>query len=352
MSKKFCVDFHILPVGSAFSDPAMQLLKPSWINHDDGKAIFSVDIHPDGTRFATGGQGQGQDASGRVVIWNMKPVLSEKYEKDPNCPKLLCQLDQHLGCVNCVRWSHSGHFLASAGDDKVIIIWQLSNYGGGSVFGSNVINIEWWRCVSTLRGHDGDILDVAWAPRDAFLASVSVDNTIIIWNCEKWPERVRVLRGHRGLVKGVTWDPVGRYLASQADDKTLVVWRTSDWTQETVISKPFEECGGTTSVLRLSWSPDGQYLVSAHAMNNGGPTAQIIDRDHWTTDKDFVGHRKPVTCVRFNPNILKKSDSAGGKPVQYCCLAVGARDRSLSIWFTSLKRPLLVIHDVFEDSVN
>ena len=45
-------------------------------------------------------------------------------------PKLLCQLDQHLGCVNCVRWSKSGQYLASAGDDKVVIIWQLSNYGG------------------------------------------------------------------------------------------------------------------------------------------------------------------------------------------------------------------------------
>lgn len=45
-------------------------------------------------------------------------------------PKLLCQLDQHLGCVNSVRWSCGGRFLASAGDDKVIIIWQQSSYGG------------------------------------------------------------------------------------------------------------------------------------------------------------------------------------------------------------------------------
>ena len=32
--------------------------------------------------------------------------------------------------MNCVRWSHAGRFLASAGDDKVIIIWQQSTYGG------------------------------------------------------------------------------------------------------------------------------------------------------------------------------------------------------------------------------
>lgn len=60
------------------------------------------------------------------------------------------------------------------------------------------------------------------------------------------------------------------------------------------------QCGGTTHVLRLSWSPDGQYLVSAHAMNNSGPTAQIIERDGWKTNMDFVGHRKAVTVVVSN----------------------------------------------------
>ncbi|XP_076063040.1 histone cell cycle regulator-like protein isoform X2 [Oratosquilla oratoria] len=327
----------------------MQLLKPAWVNHDGNKAIFSVDIHPDGSRFATGGQGQ--DSSGRVVIWNMAPIVSEKDENDDRIPKLLCQLDQHLGCVNSIRWSNSGRYLASAGDDKVVIIWQLSNYGGGAVFGSNVVNVESWRSIATLRGHNGDILDIAWSPGDVWLASGSIDNNIIIWNTAKWPEQVKVLHGHTGLVKGVTWDPVGRYLATQADDKTLVIWKTVDWTQEEKIAEPFAECGGTTSVLRPSWSPDGQYLVSAHAMNNGGPTAQIIDREGWNTDKDFVGHRKAITCVRFNPNILKRTDSKTGKPVQYCCVGIGSRDRSISVWFTSLKRPLVVVHDIFDDSV-
>lgn len=59
----------------------------------------------------------------------------------------------------------------------------------------------------------------------------------------------------------------------------------------------FLQCGGTTHVLRLSWSPDGHYLVSAHAMNNSGPTAQIIEREGWKTNMDFVGHRKAVTVV-------------------------------------------------------
>ncbi|XP_044020058.1 protein HIRA homolog [Aphidius gifuensis] len=324
----------------------MKLLKPNWVTHDD-LPIFSVDIHPDGKRFATGGQG---GDSGRVVIWNMEPIKNAKAERDKNVPKMLCQLDNHLACVNCVRWSANG-LLASGGDDKVIMIWRLSNSGGGSsMFGSKP-SVENWRCIATLRCHEGDILDLAWAPHSPWLASASVDNSVIVWDATKFPAIVAILKGHTGMVKGVTWDPVGKYLATQSDDRTLRVWRTADWGDSALISEPFDECGGTTHVLRLSWSPDGQYLVSAHAMNGGGPTAQIIERDGWTQDKDFVGHRKAVTCVRFNGNILQKNQPGSSKPQQYCCVAIGSRDRSLSVWLTSLKRPLVVINELFTHSV-
>uniref|UniRef100_A0A8C9T945 Protein HIRA n=1 Tax=Scleropages formosus TaxID=113540 RepID=A0A8C9T945_SCLFO len=319
-----------------------------------GKPIFSVDIHPEGSKFATGGQGED---SGKVVIWNMAPVLREEDEKNENIPKMLCQMDNHLACVNCVRWSNNGIYLASGGDDKLVMVWKRAAYiGPSTVFGSSskLANVEQWRCVTILRNHTGDVMDVAWSPHDVWLASCSVDNTIVIWNARKFPEIVTLLKGHTGLVKGLTWDPVGKYIASQADDRSLKVWRTMDWQLETNITKPFNECGGTTHVLRLSWSPDGQYLVSAHAMNNSGPTAQIIERDGWRTNMDFVGHRKAVTVVKFNPKIFKKKQKNGSsqKPsCPYCCCAVGSKDRSVSVWLTSLKRPLVVIHDLFDKSI-
>jgi WD40 repeat protein len=39
------------------------------------------------------------------------------------------------------------------------------------------------------------------------------------------------------------------------------------------------------------------------------------------------------------------------KPQQYCCCAIGSRDRSLSVWLTALKRPLVIIKELFNDSV-
>ena len=133
-------------------------------------------------------------------------------------------------------------------------------------------------------------------------------------------EIISRINAHAGLVKGVAWDPVGTYFASQvfssflifffnyiffskkiyfkSDDKTLKIWRTLDWSLEKSVDEPFKQCTGTTHVLRLNWSPDGQLILSAHAMNNGAPTAQVIERNNkWRTNLDFVGHRKAVTSV-------------------------------------------------------
>lgn len=353
----------------------------------------------------------GPEKCGRLIIWNMSPILTVKQEKSDDVPKKLCQMDNHLACINCVRWSNNGKYLASAGDDKNLMVWQLagrthhSSHHHHKAPQSNVFesaNVEHWRCTTTLNGHNGDILDLAWCPHDQYLASCSVDNMIIIWDANNFPQVITKITKHTGLVKGVSWDPTSKYLASQSDDKTLRVWRTSDWREEKIIKEPFKECGGTTHVLRLDWSPDGQILVSAHAMNNSGSVAQLIERDGWKTQRDLVGHRKAVTCVRFNPNILyenktkvskqttlpvrpasahsgsvsasiianqsngitprnvenksqttknKTSNPLGNKTIKYCCMAVGSRDRSISIWQTSQPRPLLVAHDLFESSV-
>jgi len=339
----------------------MKLYKPLWISHD-GQAIFSVDIHPDGSRFATAGQGDGGN-NGKVIVWNMRPLLNEEDENNEEVPKALSIMDGHQACVNIVRWSRSGRYLASGGDDRFIMIWQFAGYGLAGGFGSKIKvkkNCgERWKCSYTLKGHSGDVLGLEWSPYDRWLASCSVDNTVVIWDAQNFPQVVQVLRDHTSLVKGVTWDPIGSYIASQSDDKTIRIWKTLDWKLEKTVTKPFEESHASTHVLRLSWSPDGGYLVSAHAMNNAGPTAQIIERNGWQTSLDFVGHRKAITSTRFNGCLFHRL-SSGVKKIEdedelklepYACCAIGSRDRSISVWLTSLKRPLVVIRDLFDDSI-
>ncbi len=59
-------------------------------------------------------------------------------------------MDHHIACVNVVRWSNNGLFLASGSDDKLVMIWQYAAQGGMSYQ-----NIENWKCGFTLRGHSG-----------------------------------------------------------------------------------------------------------------------------------------------------------------------------------------------------
>ena len=40
------------------------------------------------------------DDSGKVVIWNFEPVRDEKAEKDENVPRVLCQMNNHLGITH------------------------------------------------------------------------------------------------------------------------------------------------------------------------------------------------------------------------------------------------------------
>lgn len=86
------------------------------------------------------------------------------------------------------------------------MIWRLSGgSGGSSIFGGKA-SVETWRCIATLRSHEADVLDLAWAPHSPWLASASVDNSVIVWDASKFPAIVAVLKGHTGFVKGITWD--------------------------------------------------------------------------------------------------------------------------------------------------
>ncbi|KAF7348513.1 Protein HIR [Mycena venus] len=336
----------------------MRFTKPAWVAHKDSSAksdaskrlcIFSVHVHPDGSRIATGG------LDAKIRIWSTKPILNKASELSNKPPKALSTLTMHTGPVLTVRWANSGKWLASGSDDEIVMIWDFDPSAKGKIWGSDEVNVEGWRPLKRLPGHESDVTDVAWSPGDRYLASVGLDSKVIIWcGYTHGTQRLRKLEQHQGFVKGVCWDPVGEYLATQSDDRSVKIWNTTDWSLEAEVTKPFEDSPGSTFFRRLSWSPDGAHITASNATNNKGFVfiASVITRNTWTSEISLVGHENTVEVASYNPHIFLRNPQLPVLTSNICSVvALGADDRSISIWQTKSARPLIVAKEVFERQI-
>ncbi|CAB3402598.1 unnamed protein product [Caenorhabditis bovis] len=289
--------------------------------------------------------------TGLAIIWSSVPLESHKSKTDKSGAKSLCQIRLQAG-ANCCRWSMDGTKFAIGSDDSSVSVYTFLGRvnSAGSVLGTSGGSVERYKECAMLRTHNMEVLCVEWSPNGKYLASSSMDNTICIWNAKNFHEKIAVLRGHDSAVKGISFDPIGKYLASLSADKSLKLWQTDNWQCHTTITKPFEGSSQTTMFSRLDWTPDGKYLLAPTATNNDGPTVQIIERQTWSIERDLVGHRKATTCVRVLPRIMCYLHK--NKKIQVSCIAVGSRDRAISVWLIpGLDRPVLAITHLFKHSV-
>ena len=230
----------------------------------------------------------------KVRVWSTEAILDPAIDALESSNRLLFTGTAHNGSVMCVRFSSSGRYFASGADDNVLAIWELQDAansitGTGKVWNSTDVNVEVWKPVRMLRGHENDILSVAWSDDDAFVASGGADASVLVWDGATFAP-VMKLAAHTGFVRGLVFDPVGQYLASQADDRSVKIWDTTNWSLTANVTDPFVDAPNDSA----NWFTRPSY-VSINASRSFLIAAmQLVARRR--SSRDTERHERSSLC--------------------------------------------------------
>mmetsp|Transcript_26532 Transcript_26532/g.32105 ORF Transcript_26532/g.32105 Transcript_26532/m.32105 type:complete len:561 (+) Transcript_26532:71-1753(+) len=214
---------------------------------------------------------------------NAVPVQSHRRNSSSSCsifdPMLLTSCKKaHSGPIWCMEFSSDGKFLATGGQDKQILVWEIigknvksecildNDDSSGSEGGSVATTGDEGRSSSLgcdiqllsaspvliFDDHDADIIDISWS-RTNFLLSASLDKTARLYHPSK-PHCLQIFR-HSDMVTSVHFHPNNDdYLVTGGFDRKVRIWsiktgEVKDWTQVPDI----------VSVMRFT--PRGDFVV-------------------------------------------------------------------------------------------
>lgn len=408
-----------LPTTPSSSSPTIPLLE-AWSNVRRS-AIYALDISHN--RIATGG------GDGKVRIWNssalfasskLDPRNKEKQlgtfrkgggyessdasdqEQQPSSDRLLSVIAAHSGSVLTVRFSTSGKVLASAGDDAHVLLFMQSSSKCLSTSGNLMTedhgeNLEHWNRIRICRGHNLDVVGLAWAPDDSHLVSCSLDSDapICVWKMNHLsmehgqegssqqqqqqkqqhqqqqynsmimqPYKVLGVKEHTSTVKGVAFDPAGKYIVSSGDDPAICIFRAfDDWGLEQridatsgIFQQDVQSLANLSMFRRISFSPDGTHVCATNAMVRKKNIAAMVGRSGWgvsakkidvSSAANLVGHKQPVVSSRHCPFLFEKKDQPDNstedtetEPEYSTLVALGDKKGFVTIWSTKKSRPI------------
>ncbi|KXX76958.1 Protein HIR1 [Madurella mycetomatis] len=348
----------------------MYIIKPSWLRHSGEQKdfeVYSCHISPDGTRLATAG------GDGHVRVWSTESIYNAS-DSSYTKPRQLCHMSHHLGTIHSVRFSPNGRYLASGADDRVICIYQLDNNppSHAATFGTNEPPpVENWKTHKRLVGHDSDVQDLAWSYDNSILVSVGLDSKVVVWSGHTF-EKLKTIAVHQSHVKGITFDPANKFFATAGDDRHIKIFRftppppnatqhdmVNNFVLETTITAPFKSSPLTTYFRRCSWSPDGNHIAAANAVNGPVSSVAIIERTRWDSEINLIGHEGPTEVCMFSPRLFhtqKPSENGAsgdrGSSGLVTVIASAGQDKTLSIWNTNTSRPVVIVQDVASKSIS
>jgi RNA polymerase sigma factor (sigma-70 family) len=152
---------------------------------------------------------------------------------------------RQLGQILALTYSADGKWLASAGWDPVVRLWDAST----------------GRPVRTFPGHDRWAWALAISPDGKLLASGGYDGTLRLSELLTGKE-VRFFKGHRFAVSFVSFSPDGKLLASGGGDGRLVLWDVATGQVVHELMKSPDPRKAPNAVGSVSFAPDGKSLAA------------------------------------------------------------------------------------------
>jgi WD40 repeat protein/tRNA A-37 threonylcarbamoyl transferase component Bud32 len=145
----------------------------------------------------------------------------------------------HAAPLNVLAISPDGRTLASAGEDRVVKLWDLAT----------------GRVRRTLAAHAEAVWGLAFSPDGNRLASGSLDATIVLWDVGRGTE-VRRLKGHSRSASRIQWAPDGKAVVAGGEGGVVNRWDVASGQQGGSL-------GGHRGEVRcVAFSPDGTRLAS------------------------------------------------------------------------------------------
>ncbi|KAK4880232.1 hypothetical protein RN001_008378 [Aquatica leii] len=246
---------------------------------------------------------------------------------------------------------------ANIGNMPLSSIIQLPNMNVlviGS-FDNNIVlyDLDFGKVIQTVIAHEDAVTCLAWGIKCKLLASGSSDCTVKIWksfansDVIKPVECLQTQLDHNSQVNCVCFSPKNDYLATATDDGEIYLWNMST----NLLQKRFNI--HTTAVKAISFSPDGQKLVSCGSdkvfqvidINTGMPLynktlSSVLISVKW---EDFILLLGSEDGILYVWDIVEvkllyqiKAHSGAVKVVdlssKHSFIVTGGEDRAIKIW--------------------